>query len=368
MIYILHNKVFENGKLCIGGIQTYLYNLGQALAGQHKVVICQLGDEFKKFEVNAITVIEVPTDKVKKIPIYKELNITNSDIVIWGTDSNVSKYGFKSVSIQHGIGFDYTNSGSKVKTLLMKSPLGHLFKLGQRLKSLKLTSVADHIVCVDYNYLNWYRTYTRSNMTTKITAIPNFTSLPDSEPSILKDKKVIEIVYARRFIEKRGVYIFCDAIKNLLKRHKNINVTFAGDGPLKSYIEDVFKNENRVRITSYSADESLEFHQRFDIAVVPTIAGEGTSLSLLEAMASGCAVIASNVGGMTNIILSEFNGLLIDPTAIAIEKGLEKLILDSTLRTKLSKNAYCSVSSAFSYEKWKVEWLDIINRLYNEEK
>ncbi|KPV91526.1 Alpha-D-kanosaminyltransferase [Pseudoalteromonas sp. P1-30] len=366
MIYILHDKVFEDGTLCIGGIQTYLYNLSLSLSSEHDVVICQLGSEFDAFQVNGLKVISVPTDKVSKIPAFQKLNIQKEDVVVWGTDSHVIKGNYKSISIQHGIGFDYTNTNSKLKLKVMKSCLGHLFKLGQRLKSLKLTATSDHVVCVDYNYLNWYRTYTRNNISKKITVIPNFTTLPDREPIVFKDKEIIEIVYARRFIEKRGVYIFCEAIKNILDRHSNIRVTFAGDGPLKPYIESSFKGESRVCITSYQAYESLEFHKKFDIAVVPTIAGEGTSLSLLEAMASGCAVIASNVGGMTNIILNRFNGFLIDPRASEIEKSLDRLISNDALRVEMSKNAYKSTSSSFSFDIWKEQWLELITRIKYE--
>ncbi|WP_420491566.1 glycosyltransferase [Neobacillus drentensis] len=53
------------------------------------------------------------------------------------------------------------------------------------------------------------------------------------------------------------------------------------------------------------------------------LGSEGTSLSLLEAMAAKCAEIATNVGGMTNIILDNYNGLIINPDESELYLALE---------------------------------------------
>ena len=50
-----------------------------------------------------------------------------------------------------------------------------------------------------------------------------------------------------------------------------------------------------------------------DIVLIPTKAAEGTSLSCLEAMASGRAVIAGCVGGLSDLIVDGYNGLLLRP-------------------------------------------------------
>ena len=77
-------------------------------------------------------------------------------------------------------------------------------------------------------------------------------------------------------------------------------------------------------------------------------------------MASGCAVIASNVGGMSNIIIDGYNGLLINPVQTELVEALEKLIKDASLRKYLSEKAYETVKSGFSYEKWRNKWLKLI--------
>ncbi len=366
MIYIIHDKIFHNNKLCIGGIQTYLYNLAYILASENEVRLCQIGENYAIRNIEGVDVVDVPSKKVCDIVNSQHLDIKKSDIVIWGTDSYSKKGDFISISIQHGVGFDYTNTESVLKKYIMHSPLGHVFKLVQRLKSLYFSTQSNYIVCVDYNYLNWYRTYTRRNTSSKLVTIPNFTEVPNIYTNKVVDENRIKIVFARRFIEKRGVYVFCNAIEKLLSNYDTFEVTFAGDGPLKSYIESRFCNNDRVCITSYEAKDSIEFHSNFDIAVVPTIAGEGTSLSLLEAMAAKCAVVASNVGGMTNIILDGYNGLLIEPDEQSIYDAIESLINDKEMLDYLSENSYKSVDGAFSKARWTSKWKKLIGKVSNE--
>ncbi len=118
-----------------------------------------------------------------------------------------------------------------------------------------------------------------------------------------------------------------------------------------------FKN---VSFITYKSDESLSVHADKHIAVVPTLGSEGTSLSLLEAMASHCAVICTNVGGMTNIIIDRYNGLMINPNTEELYDAMKKAILDAKLRNRLAINAYNSVKEGFSFELWCEKWKSVL--------
>ena len=128
---------------------------------------------------------------------------------------------------------------------------------------------------------------------------------------------------------------------------------------MKSELEE-FEN---VKFIRYESHESLEIHQDKDIAVIPTIGSEGTSLSLLEAMTAQCAVICTNVGGMTNIVLDNYNGLMINPDENSLYNAMKKLILDEKLRQKLSQRAYVTVKEGFSYDIWKEKWISVLKEL-----
>ncbi len=105
-------------------------------------------------------------------------------------------------------------------------------------------------------------------------------------------------------------------------------------------------------------------YRQMDIAIIPTKASEGTSLSCLEAMASGCAVIAGCTGGLTDLIIHEYNGLLLRPlNTRTLMEALSCLIEDPELRQRLSINAR-TVSESFSLEKWKHRWRKVIEAVF----
>ena len=87
-----------------------------------------------------------------------------------------------------------------------------------------------------------------------------------------------------------------------------------------------------------------------DILVHPSTHHEGFPNVLLEAGASGCAVIATNMGGTKEIILDKVTGIMVEPKAANIAKALRKLIQDAQLRQELSSNLRKHIQSNF---EWK---------------
>ncbi len=77
-------------------------------------------------------------------------------------------------------------------------------------------------------------------------------------------------------------------------------------------------------------------YKNYDISLIPTLYSEGTSLSCLEAQASGNVVIATNIGGLPNLIINNYNGILINPDKNELFKAIKRVVLDKDLRTKLS--------------------------------
>ena len=101
---------------------------------------------------------------------------------------------------------------------------------------------------------------------------------------------------------------------------------------------------------------------------MPTVGSEGTSLSLLEAMAAGCAVICSNVGGMTNIILDGYNGLMVNPDENSFYEGICELIDNNELREEIASNGKKTVEKAFSLDRWNKKWKTTILNGFKKEQ
>ena len=102
-----------------------------------------------------------------------------------------------------------------------------------------------------------------------------------------------------------------------------------------------------VRMTGFIKDFST-YLAAIDVVVVPS-ANEGFSLVVLEAMAAGRAVIASDVGGPAEIVNDGVTGILVPPGDIAaLERAIADLLTDHELRMRLGQSAASVARSRFA--------------------
>lgn len=354
----------ENRTFTVGGIQTYVKCLGEVVEelGLQTIMYqtytvdgeADLGRvKIKQFKVSP-TIKDRQRVKFALKKCLSDFN-TQEDILIFITDSRIVKNTVpKSIGIQHGICWDIPRHEDKptlFNSLYTFNRSRQAFLILERIRRVKT------VVCVDYNFPNWYRAV-GAYEAVNLKVIPNFA---DIAPVFDKPKEKINIIFARRFEIYRGTRIFANAVSRILKEHSNIYVTVAGSGPDEKYLKDtLFCFGEHVLFTKYSSEKSLQIHADKHIAVVPTIGSEGTSLSLLEAMSAQCAVVCSNVGGMTNIVIDGYNGLLISPNENELYEAIARLVTEKSLRDQLSANAYKTVKEGFSYDKWKSSWKKVL--------
>lgn len=372
-IYIFYNRFFDikNGSYYIGGIETYIKNLVSIFKKKADVIVVQFSKQPFNIIVDGVNIVGIScregseNKKIKKVTEYiKSMFDDKRDVVIYANDS-LCLYNFteRSIVIQHGIGFDsYSNN-----KLRKNRVLDYVYTACRNFKNIKQIESVGKVICVDYNFLNWYRTVLKYR-DKKMKVIPNFCDVPfEFENKACVNDGQIKIVFARRYEIVRGIWLFANVAKKLLEKYNNITVTFSGSGSKEEELRNFFANEPRVDFQRFLSDESIEFHKNYNIAVVPSLFSEGTSLSLLEAMAAGCSVVATNVGGITNIVLDGYNGMLINPDEEELLNALKKIIEDAELRKRMSYNAYNSVKGAFIKEKWQASWIKEIEEYFIEE-
>lgn len=372
-VFIIYTSFFKQDgqELNIGGIETYIQNLIPIFnaLGYETIVIQKANFDFEKeYEKTKVIGVQCKNKKYQN-DLYKKcrsLIDAENDILLFANDLlNVKNDVKKSISIQHGIYWDKpTFSSNKLYHITL---INFLKKAKGSYKIIKWTTLTKRIVCVDYNYLNWYRSvYAYKEPNKKITPILNFTNIPIYNANKQLDDEVIKIIFARRFCDYRGTRIFAEAIDKILTAYQNIEVTIAGEGPDESYLRQKLGKHNNVSFLKYLSSETLQIHKDKHIAVIPTLGSEGTSLSLLEAMASNCAVICTNVGGMTNIVLDHYNGLMIDPNSKDLFDSLCELIENKSLRMNIAKNAYESARETFSLSRWQRQWKKLIEEVSDD--
>lgn len=358
-IHILYPHYYDRKglKLSVGGIQTYITELAKTFVNNGwNVLVYQSADIEFLTDLGTIKILGFRySAKEAESRLVDECRkrIGKDDIVIFGTDLMASRIEAPSIAIQHGISWDVPDDKGNYFLKFIK-------KTCKAWKRIERINTVDSVICVDYNFINWIRAVSPF-CKAKMIAIPNFTEIPRVRPE--KPKGHLNIIFARRFFWYRGTRIFAEAIEHVLQKRKNITVTIAGEGDDEQFLRNKLEKYPNVEFIKYTSDKSLEIHSEKHIAVIPTIGSEGTSLSLLEAMAAGCAVICTNVGGMTNVVLDNYNGIMIPPDAIELEKALLNLIDDADLRERISNHAYETVREAFCIDRWRTRWLKVIEDL-----
>jgi glycosyltransferase involved in cell wall biosynthesis len=140
------------------------------------------------------------------------------------------------------------------------------------------------------------------------------------------------------------------AVAALVPRWPEVKVLLVGDGPEREPLLKLARElriDDRVHVTGMLSNDPSP-HHLLDISVLPSIR-EGFPNSVVEAMAAGRPVVATNVGGTPDAVIDERTGLLTPPSdPIALAARLERLLCDPGERSRLATNA-----RAWAWERYR---------------
>ncbi|MCQ9210476.1 glycosyltransferase [Granulicatella seriolae] len=153
--------------------------------------------------------------------------------------------------------------------------------------------------------------------------------------------KNIEIVHVGRLSEPKNHVTMIKAVQILKTKYPNLTLKLIGQGEkqeeLSELVETLGLEKNIIFVGA--VDDVRNFLLEADIFILPSL-WEGMPISLIEAMATGLPIIASDVGGIGEMISHEESGLLIEPDTDALVDSINSLIESQWLRECLGNNAY----------------------------
>ena len=181
-----------------------------------------------------------------------------------------------------------------------------------------------------------------------------------------------EIVFGTvgRLAITKGQSYLIDAFAQVRKKITHARLVIIGDGPLFRDLEKKAADlgvSPWILFTGYRNDV-LELLRAFDIFVLPSLA-EGLSIALLEAMASGLPVIASNVGGIPEVFGNCDCGKLVHPKDInALASAMVEFgSLDNDIKTILGEHGRKRIEEEFTTDVMISRLIEIYESVLNNE-
>ena len=166
------------------------------------------------------------------------------------------------------------------------------------------------------------------------------------------DSGTFIIGYIGRLVQGKGLDIMLQSLAYARDSIK-FKAALVGDGPLRNELEDMAARlglQDRVRFYGFQ-EKRLEFLKGFDVFILPSLS-EGIPRCLMEAMAAGVPVVASDIPGCRNLVKHEDTGLLFTSED---SHNLAKAILDlagnQSKRLKLAARAAEFVREHFSAQR-----------------
>lgn len=278
--------------------------------------------------------------KTLKKEKYDLIFLHDSTASLYGRMLKVFSFKTKIISVYHGA-----------------RPESKLFKFIDSLSGFLFNS---GIVCVSNSVKNALPTVLRKKANVIYNGIDIYKFKRKSTESTSNNIPVISTICRLEY--PKDPFTLVNACKVLSESRVPFKCKIAGDGSLFNEIEDFIVKcglKDKVELLGWQ-DNIGKLLEETDIFVLSTYS-EGLGIVILEAMASSLPVIASNVGGIPELIEENKNGFLFDPgNHNQLAKKLKDLIYNKHMQKEFSCNSRKMVKR-FSYDEFAKSWANYIN-------
>lgn len=343
----------------MGGVGISTYNTAfylSKIGHEVHVLTIQNGELPEKSTESGFYVHRISWKKIKvlgnllfSVKVLKELKDLNPDIVhvqgLWiGIPGYLAKKALK-------IPYVVTGHGSDV---YLQS------KLLLNLRSKPVLRSADAIIALTEDMKKEIQKISKKD----ILVVPNGVNLKEFKYSLKfnRTKKERKILFVGSLVPVKGVKYLIESMKAIKNNYSNVQLVIIGDGTEKHELEKLvveFGLSDCVSFVGKVPNHKVsQYMIESDIFVLPSLS-EGFGIVLLEAMASGLPIVASNVGGIPSLVQNEINGFLVESRNP--ERISEKVLLlfdNEELMIKISENNK-KIVEQYDWEKVVVQLEDI---------
>ena len=174
-----------------------------------------------------------------------------------------------------------------------------------------------------------------------------------------------DIIFVGRLTAAKGLDILLRAISELKPNALVKRVAIVGQGPLLPFLTAEARRLEIDDIVHFlgARDDVNELLTQSEVFILPS-RWEGLPLSLLEAMASGLPVIATNVGGIPEVIVDGVNGILVPPSSTgSLAEAIARLLSNRRLALNLGQRARRHIEQHYSLESYSENVLELYDTI-----
>jgi glycosyltransferase involved in cell wall biosynthesis len=235
---------------------------------------------------------------------------------------------------------------AKLKGLAHINRLGDVRDLKNTLKSKLIYSLlVDKVFVPSQSLFEHFEHY--DFLQSKLRMFHNAVTPP---PLSISRNSPIKFVIVAKLSRRKQV----DKVIQAFSRIKDVSweLFIGGFGPELENLKNLAQNLNLNQYVHFAGKvEPYEFLKDKDVGILYSTR-EGFPYALVEYMALSCAVIASNIDGVPEVVEHTVNGLLVDPRNIQdLEQAIRTFITDPQCREDLIRKGYATVQTRFSQEK-----------------
>ncbi|MBI2454234.1 MAG: glycosyltransferase family 4 protein [Parcubacteria group bacterium] len=369
----------------VGGAQKYVFDLAKDFNQNYQVsVACggdKNGDLFQKLGKEKITAhhlkflgreIKPGDDVLAFFEILKLFKSERPDII----HLNSSKAGL----LGSLAAFFYQLSAKNYKPKIVFTAHGWIFK--EDLSKWKKRAVVflawfsakfqDKIICVSQNDFDQALKY-KVAAARKLQVVHNGAG----EVKFLTKKKARDevsklisreisvndflIVNFGRLYANKGLSYLIQAVQETRNKYQNLILVIFGDGPEREALQLLITNYQLQNTVFLAGDmpEVSKYLKAFD-ALVLSSTKEGFPYSILEAGLAGVPVVATDVGGVGEMVVNNQTGFLVEPKdSNALAKAVENIMANPNQAKKMAADLKKTVSQKFSFKDMvsKTEWV-----------
>jgi glycosyltransferase involved in cell wall biosynthesis len=164
---------------------------------------------------------------------------------------------------------------------------------------------------------------------------------------------IIKVGTVAHLSQEKGLQYLVDAAALIPDAAARMRFVLVGDGDCREELEQRVRLRGLERCFEFTGfqDNPWGFFQSFDIFVLPSLS-EGLSSSILTAMAASLPVVATDVGGIPELVRDGENGLLVPPAdPAALAKAIQRLAADGPERRRMGREGRIRLERNFTLER-----------------